>query len=145
MPPDSIHAPTHPTIDSWWTPPNDPPDRHGPTNHPFDPPDLGFSDRSIFATFTAIATRQPNAPAIRGGARGLTYAQAHQLAQSLARRIAAVTAPGDGIAVLLNDDLEVVVAQMACFGAGRVCLLLNPAHPAERIATILASAAPGHC
>ena len=72
----------------------------------------------------------------------MPYAETLRQVRALAARLIAATEPGTGIAVLLTDDVDVTIAQLACFASGRVCLLLNPVHPAPRLAAIIATAAP---
>lgn len=121
---------------------SNPPDRFGPPDRGQPAPDPGMLDRPVFDNFVRAVAATPNAPALRGGARALTYAETLRQVRALAARLIAATEPGTGIAVLLTDDVDVTIAQLACFASGRVCLLLNPVHPAPRLAAIIATAAP---
>lgn len=129
-----------PDPDAWWTPATEFRDPHVPTNDSFLPPDAGSYDRPIFSVLCELARRQPMAMALRAANRDISYAELVQCAQALGARIAEVTAPGNGVAILLADEAEVVIAQFACLASGRVAILLNASNPAERVRTILESA-----
>ncbi len=126
----------------WWMPGETAPDRNGPADRPYDLPDPAFLERAAYLNFAAIAECQPAAVALHDEAQIVTYGDLRERALHLAARIASATSVGAAVAVLLSDEAEVAIAMLACFAAGRVCLLLNPGNPAERTALILADSAP---
>ena len=133
---------TLPDAAAWWTPADRAVDPNGPGNHPFQAPSPSWFDEPAFNVFSRIVARQPSAPALCAGVRCLTYAETHRRVVALAGQIAEVTLPGEGVALLLLDLVDLVIAQMACFAAGRVCILVEATLPAGRQGAILAQAAP---
>ncbi|MFD4138728.1 amino acid adenylation domain-containing protein [Streptomyces sp. NPDC058572] len=87
------------------------------------------------------AERTPDALAVADGDTALTYAQlvarAHALAAHLrdngVRR-------GDRVALLMPRSAGTVVAQLALWSAGAVCVPLDPAHPRPRTEAMTADA-----
>ncbi|MER6915625.1 amino acid adenylation domain-containing protein [Streptomyces sp. NPDC000594] len=98
--------------------------------------------------FAACAARHPEAPALAGrslaGERTeLTYDGLRTAADALARRlIACGVRPEDRVAVVLPRTVEAVVALLAVARAGAVYLPVDPDYPADRVAYMLADAAP---
>ncbi|WP_143664579.1 condensation domain-containing protein, partial [Streptomyces sp. NRRL B-24572] len=93
--------------------------------------------------FTAQARRTPDAPAVRAGDRVLTYRELDARASSVARALAERGAgPGTHVAVLLPRGTDLVVALLGVAKSGAAYVPLDPAHPAERIAAVLADSAP---
>ncbi|MFD9410730.1 amino acid adenylation domain-containing protein [Streptomyces sp. NPDC059989] len=93
--------------------------------------------------FTEQALLTPDAPAVRAGGRVLTYreldARASFVARDLVRR---GVGPGRNVAVLLPRGIDLVVALLGVAKSGGAYVPLDPEHPAERIAAVLADAAP---
>ncbi len=127
----------------WSAPPAIPYDFNGPADLPFDPPPDGFTEQSAFAWFEKVAARDPAATALADRAQRLTYAEVAARTRALAHLVTAATPPGRAVAVLLAQSPSAMVALLACLAAGRVCLLLNATHPAERNAAILRDAGVG--
>lgn len=125
---------------AWWRPDATPADLHGPTDVPFEPPAWALLDRPVFDLLEAVADRWPDAVALRDDARTLRYGELRQTARRLAVRIAAATPRGAAVAVLLAHGFDAMVAMLACFAAGRTCLMLNADFPPERVNTILRQA-----
>ncbi|MGE4049029.1 MAG: AMP-binding protein, partial [Acetobacteraceae bacterium] len=98
---------------------------------------------SLVALIGEVARRQPDAMALWAPDHALTYAELQRLIHALGSRIECLAPPGGAVAVLLADDLDVVVAQLAAAAAGRTCLVINAHHPVERLRTVLADASPG--
>ncbi|WP_329466728.1 non-ribosomal peptide synthetase [Streptomyces sp. NBC_01431] len=85
------------------------------------------------------AERTPHALAVADGDTTLTYAQL----DSAARRLASYlreggVRPGDAVALLMPRSARTVVAQLALWWAGAVCVPLDPAHPRPRTEAMLA-------
>jgi amino acid adenylation domain-containing protein len=114
-------------------------DQDGPTTVPFEPLGWDALDRPVFEHVTAIADRQPEAVALRDGARALSYGALCRRVRGLAGRIIEATPRDAAVAVLLPDGLDAAVAMLACFAAPRVCLMISTDLPQQRIAAIIES------
>ncbi|MFF2013562.1 amino acid adenylation domain-containing protein [Streptomyces sp. NPDC058195] len=95
----------------------------------------------------AMVARQaaltPDAPAVEGPGRSLTYAELDDRVARLAGRLADLGAgPGRTVALALPRGSDWPVAALAVQRAGAAYLPVDPAHPAERIRRVLAGAAP---
>jgi len=117
-------------------------DWQGPTDQPFVAPDSEIAQRAIFTSFAMIAERQPEAPALRSPTRRLTYAATHAAALALAGHIVTVSPNGGDVGVILSDDIDVIIATLACLAAGRICLMINAANTPDRISGIIDKARP---
>lgn len=85
----------------------------------------------------------PHSPAVSFGTRTITYAELDALTAGLAHRlIEAGAQPGDIVAVAAPRSLELVLALVATLRVGAAYLPLDVDYPRERLATMLASAAP---
>ncbi|SEF24659.1 pristinamycin I synthase-3 and 4 [Amycolatopsis pretoriensis] len=100
-------------------------------------------DSSVAELVEAQVGRTPEAPAVEDDGVLLTYRElnerANQLADELIRRGAG---PERIVAVLANRSAELVAAVLAVLKVGAAYLPIDPAYPAERIATMFADAAP---
>ncbi|HXA59439.1 MAG TPA: amino acid adenylation domain-containing protein, partial [Streptosporangiaceae bacterium] len=109
----------------------------------------GFSDGGPAAPalgleelFEAQARLRPDALAVIS-AQTLTYAELNARANRLARLLVARgVGPESIVALVLPRSVEQVVAVLAVAKAGGAYLPLDPGHPAERIAFMLADARP---
>ncbi len=133
--------PAVPTELNWWRPAAIPVDRDGPTAVLFEPLGWDVLDRPVFEHVAAIADRQPEAPALRDGARTLTYGELRRRAHGLALRIIEATPRGAAVAVLVPDGIDTAVAMLACFAAARVCLMISTGLPPERVVAIIEAGA----
>lgn len=98
-------------------------------------------EASIAALFAAQAQRTPGAIALTDGGRTLDYAALSRRSRALAHRLRAAGAvPGRRVAVCIERSLEEVVALLAVLQAGCAYVPLDPTHPPERIAALLADA-----
>ncbi|MBO4259411.1 condensation domain-containing protein, partial [Streptomyces griseorubiginosus] len=101
------------------------------------------ADTSVLDLFRAQAARTPHAPAVTSGGRTLSYAdldtRSNRLAQALADRGAA---PERFVAIALPRDCDTVVALLATLKTGAAYLPLDPDHPTDRIAFMLADTRP---
>ncbi|WP_235438739.1 non-ribosomal peptide synthetase [Streptomyces yangpuensis] len=82
--------------------------------------------------FISVARRFPDRPALRLGARTVTYRELDELSGALATRIAARIAPGATVAVTGRDRLDHVVGLLAALRAGATYLPLDREAPEER-------------
>ncbi|MGW7575911.1 non-ribosomal peptide synthetase [Streptomyces sp. NPDC054765] len=87
------------------------------------------------------AARTPQALAVADGDTTLTYAQLVSSARALAAhlRVHGVRR-GDSVALLMPRSARTVVAQLALWWAGAVCVPLDPAHPRSRSEALAAEA-----
>ncbi|WP_410618625.1 non-ribosomal peptide synthase/polyketide synthase [Amycolatopsis sp. cmx-8-4] len=93
--------------------------------------------------FQAQAARTPLEPALTGADGTLTYADVNVRANRLARvLIERGAGPERIVALALPRSADLVVAQLATAKAGAAFLPIDPGHPAERIAFMLADARP---
>ncbi|MFE3446653.1 non-ribosomal peptide synthase/polyketide synthase [Nocardia sp. NPDC059180] len=108
------------------------------TDHPVD------ARATLVSMFEAQAARTPDAIALRfAGAPELTYAQLSAQANRLARvLIARGIGPESLVALHIRRSPELVVAMYAVLAAGAAYVPLDPDHPADRTAHIVATARP---
>jgi amino acid adenylation domain-containing protein len=89
----------------------------------------------IHRAFEAQVDRTPDATALVFNDHSLSYAELDARANALAHRLIAEGAkPGDRIGIYLHGAHELMVAAVAIHKAGGVCVPLDPAHPADRLA-----------
>ena len=93
--------------------------------------------------FEAQVARTPEAPAVLAGDTVLSYAGLNDRANRLAHLLIGRGAgPERIVALALPRSAEIVVAQLAVAKSGAAFLPVDPDYPAERIAFMLADAAP---
>ena len=92
--------------------------------------------------FAATVRTTPDAVAVECGDAALTYAELDTRADELAALLGARgVVPGDVVGVCLNRSPDAVAALLAIWRAGAAYLPLDPEHPAERLAFMLADSA----
>ncbi len=85
------------------------------------------------------AARTPGAIAVREEERALTYGQLESRADRLADALTALGAgPDRVVGIRLPRGIDLVVAELAVFKTGAAIQPMDPAHPAERVAYMLA-------
>ena len=89
-------------------------------------------DDTVFSNFAGVAAREGNKTAVDDGERYLTYAEVHDHALGLARRIAAVAAPGAPVGIILPNGATFPVAVLAVLAAGCPFVALDPSFPEAR-------------
>ncbi|MEV0570065.1 amino acid adenylation domain-containing protein, partial [Dactylosporangium sp. NPDC050588] len=107
--------------------------------------DTGFAapDATVPQLFAAQVARTPDAPAVLCGPAVVTYAQLDARADTVARALAdAGVGPESVVALCLPRGADMVAAVLGVWKAGGAYLPVDPAYPAERIAFMLADAAP---
>ncbi len=95
----------------------------------------------LAALFLDQVRRAPEAPALRsaGAAATLRYGELARRAWALAARLrAAGIRRGDPVGLCLERSADLVVATLAVVAAGGAYLPLDPEHPPERLAALLA-------
>ncbi|MFJ6798022.1 amino acid adenylation domain-containing protein [Streptomyces sp. NPDC091268] len=91
----------------------------------------------------AQAARTPHAPAVVSQAGTLTYGELNESANRLARLLIERGAgPERTVALLLPRSAEIVTAVLAVLKSGSAYVPVDPAMPADRVAYVLADAAP---
>ncbi|WP_408953367.1 amino acid adenylation domain-containing protein [Lysobacter sp. Hz 25] len=100
-------------------------------------------DCCIHGVFEQRAAERPTAIAARFQGRSLTYAELDRSANRLAHRLIALgVQPDDRVAICAERGLELVVGLLAILKAGAGYVPLDPQHPDERLAFMLADSAP---
>src|SRR5271166_2315143 len=82
---------------------------------------------TLCAMFDHAAATVPDVVALRHRDTAMTYAEEARAVAALARRLAAMTEPGDAIALILPNGIEFHVAYFAALKAAAVPALLNVA------------------
>ncbi|QDQ10095.1 amino acid adenylation domain-containing protein [Streptomyces spectabilis] len=96
-------------------------------------------DRPVPALIAARAAATPAAVALVDGERTFSYAELWDASGRLAAHLAETgVARGDRVAVVLDRSADVVVALLAVWRTGAAYVPVDPGHPVERIATVLA-------
>jgi amino acid adenylation domain-containing protein len=100
-------------------------------------------NQTIHGRFAAEAARRPDAIALVCGSERLSYAELEQRANALARRLlAGGVQPGALVAVCAERGAGLVTAVLAILKAGAAYVPLDPGHPDERLAFMLADSRP---
>jgi enterobactin synthetase component F len=98
---------------------------------------------TLIGPIEAQAVRTPDAPALVFDGTTLTYAELNARANRLAHHLIEQGAgPGKVVGVALPRSLELVIGLLAVVKAGAAYLPLDPDHPSQRLAGMLADAAP---
>ncbi|MFG2224895.1 non-ribosomal peptide synthetase [Streptomyces sp. NPDC048644] len=88
--------------------------------------------------FERQARRRPRAPAVRGGGRTVGYGELDSRAHALAQRLTAAGAgPGTPVAVASPRSVGHIVATLAVWKTGGVCVPVDPLLPRERSERLL--------
>ncbi|MGX1805705.1 non-ribosomal peptide synthase/polyketide synthase [Nocardia sp. NPDC055321] len=100
-------------------------------------------DTLLHAGFDAQAQRTPDAVALVSGSESLTYRELSERANRLARLLVAEGVGPESLVVLaMARSVDLVAGMYAVLRAGAAYVPVDPSHPAERIATVLTTAAP---
>ncbi len=103
-----------------------------------------FDGVLLHEVIAAQAARTPSATAVVSGDVSLTYAELDLRAERLARRLRGLGAgPDDRVAICLEQSAGLAVAVLGVLKSGAAYLPLDPEHPAERLAYVLADAGAG--
>ncbi|GGN70597.1 hypothetical protein GCM10011610_09920 [Nocardia rhizosphaerihabitans] len=101
------------------------------------------TEATLVSMFAAQARRTPDAVALEFEGERITYGQFAVRVARLARMlIAEGVGPGALVGVGLRRSIDLLVAVYAVQAAGAAYLPLDPDHPADRIADVLATAEP---
>jgi amino acid adenylation domain-containing protein len=100
-------------------------------------------DGTLPGLFEAQVARTPDATALVHGDTALTYAELDAAANQVANLLAARGIGAEAlVAIALPSTVDAVAAMLGVLKAGAAYLPIDPAYPAERIAFMLADAAP---
>ncbi|TDC83636.1 amino acid adenylation domain-containing protein [Micromonospora sp. KC606] len=100
-------------------------------------------DTTLAALLAEQAARTPHATAVVADGVALSYAELHERAGRVAAWITAQGGgPGTVVGVALPRSTDLVVALVAVLRAGAAYLPLDPDYPADRLALMVADAAP---
>ncbi|MFG2209382.1 amino acid adenylation domain-containing protein [Streptomyces sp. NPDC048638] len=111
------------------------------TPSPLHNPPGGPATGGLPALVAAHAARTPHALAVADADTTLTYAQLVSSARALAGHLRGHgVRQGDSVALLMPRCARTVVAQLALWWAGAVCVPLDPAHPRSRSEALTADA-----
>ncbi len=113
-------------------------DWNGPAERGFAPFEDADLSRPIADIFGDIAARHPDRIAIDDGAIRVAYREAQAMVLALAAGIAAETAPGDLVGILLPASIEFPIAMLACLAAGRLFVPLDLHYPKAWLADVMA-------
>jgi amino acid adenylation domain-containing protein len=103
----------------------------------------GPGEGGLHAPFERMAAERPHAVALEAGDARVTYAELDARAAALARALRAAGAgPGTVVALCAERSADMVVGVLGVLKAGAAYLPLDPAHPADRLAFMLADARP---
>ena len=97
---------------------------------------------TLCSMFDHTVASAPDKVAIRHLGAVLTYRELGLAVAALARRLAAMVAPGEVVAIVLPNSIEFHVAYFAALKALAAPGLLNPVYPAVELAPLLRQAAP---
>ncbi|MGE0218363.1 amino acid adenylation domain-containing protein, partial [Mycolicibacterium sp.] len=105
--------------------------------------DHRVAETGLGALVSAAAAVTPHAAAVRYGSAELGYAELDRWSDRLAARLlASGVHPGDTVAVSLPRSVELIVALVAVAKTNAAFLPLDPDYPPERLAHMVADAAP---
>lgn len=100
-------------------------------------------DETLASLFARQALATPKACAVRFRGETLTYAELDAAANRLAHRLRALgVKPGMRVALCVERSLAMPVALVAICKAGGAYVPLDPTYPSERLAAMIADAAP---
>jgi acyl-CoA synthetase (AMP-forming)/AMP-acid ligase II/thioesterase domain-containing protein/acyl carrier protein len=111
-------------------------DHGGPTEVLFDHFDDDGIEAPIIDLFDQVVARHGDKLATVDEATKLTYRELQQASRHLARRIERLVPPGRPVGILLPNNALFPVAALACLGAERPYVPIDPSYPLARIAQI---------
>ncbi len=95
---------------------------------------MSARDRCLHELFEVWVGRTPDAPALRCGARTLSYRELDRRSNQLARRLRQLGAgPGDFVALFLDRSELPIIAILACHKSGAAYVPVDTTHPPDRI------------
>jgi amino acid adenylation domain-containing protein len=101
--------------------------------------DLG---RPIIEHLAQVTRAQPDCVALTDGETSLSFTQLWDGLSGLAETLAAASAPGDLVGILLPASPLAPLAMLACLAAGRPFVVLDPHYPADWVSQVIQDAQP---
>jgi amino acid adenylation domain-containing protein len=99
--------------------------------------------KPLWQIFDEVAAQQADRTAVTFGDQQLSYRELQAQASQLARRLRSLGVGKESlVGVFLERSAQAIIALLAVVKAGGAYLPLDPAYPAERVATILDDARP---
>ncbi|MGI5532582.1 amino acid adenylation domain-containing protein [Streptomyces syringium] len=99
--------------------------------------------QDVVSLFDQQASRTPGAVAVSAGDGAWTYHDLREKADRVARRLLDQgTRPGDRVGLATGRSRETIAAVLGIAKAGAVCVPLDPAYPAARLAAMVEQARP---
>lgn len=105
-------------------------------------PDMPPVPQSVVHLLHEAVERHPQRRAIAFEGTSLTYAELARVVGALARRLARRAGPGQRVAILMQNSLDLAVATYAVHSLRAQVAALNPAYSAHELAQMLADAQP---
>ncbi len=124
----------------WSVPSARPLDTGGPVDRAFEPLGEHFAEVPVMQHVRRMADAHPDKPAVVDDAVSLSYRQLVEAVAWLASRMAAVTAQGEAVGLLLGNSAWFPVGLLAGLECDRLVVPLNPRDPPQRILDIVADA-----
>ena len=101
------------------------------------------SDSLIHEQFEACVAANPDATAVVFESQSLSYAELNERANRLAHYLVAQgVRPDDRVAICVERGLDMIVGLLGILKSGAGYVPLDPAHPPERLAFVLADSSP---
>ena len=141
-----VESQQFPEIVSLESDPTFPPTREGASPSPTSREESkltqgGDGSETLHHLFAAQAARTPERPAVVGASRSLTFADLDARANRLGHHLRSLGAgPERRVAVCLERSPDMVVAILGILKAGAAWVPVDPSHPADRLAFLLADA-----
>ena len=109
--------------------------------NPFVPFQLEDTEQSIPARFEQMVRLAPNRLAVKTRTHTWTYGELSRRSQLIAQKLLQVCRGGPTrVALLLDHDAPMIAALLGVLRAGKVYVPLDPTHPQDRLAGIIADA-----
>jgi amino acid adenylation domain-containing protein len=103
----------------------------------------GFPERTLHALFAEQAAARPDAVAVSWEAGEMSYGELDRRSDEIARHLRRLGVATDArVALVVERSPEMVAALLGILKAGGGYLPLDPSYPRERLALLLADAAP---
>jgi long-chain acyl-CoA synthetase len=96
-------------------------------------PDSGVVENSARDPVRTSAQRRPDAPALIAGDTVITWSELDERVSVAAGRLAAGSASGDRVALVLGNTVDFAVAYFAVLRAGLVAVPLNPGYTSDEL------------
>ncbi|WP_245191846.1 non-ribosomal peptide synthetase [Amycolatopsis azurea] len=105
---------------------------------------LEVESATLPATFAGHARRNPSAEALSFGGHRYSYGELDSRSDAVAARLQALgVGPGDRVGLCLDRSAVLVTAILGVLKTGAAYVPLDPEHPADRLAGMVADARPG--